>query len=79
MTNPIINLAAIVGDKPIYKSLTVWGVAIFVVAEAASAHLCEVEILNVATCGTIATVLKYIGGILGVLGLRRAATAPNSG
>jgi hypothetical protein len=81
MSNPIpvLDLSAMFGGKPVYKSMTAWGLALFVAAQAGMVELCGAEVLTAATCGAFATVLKYIGGILTVLGIRRAATAPNAG
>lgn len=77
-TNPVLNLSALFGDKPAYKSMTAWGLVIFVMAEAAAGEVCDAGLISVAACSTVATVLKYVGGVLTVLGLRRAATAPNT-
>ena len=64
-------------NKPIYKSITAWGVVIFVAAEAGITQACGGELLGAGLCGTIAAGLKYVGGALTALGLRRAAVAPN--
>jgi hypothetical protein len=74
----VLDLSALVGNKPVLKSLTVWGLIIFTAAQAGAVEACTAGLLGTGVCATITTILKYVGGALTVLGLRRAATAPNT-
>jgi hypothetical protein len=67
----------LLGDKPWFKSLTTWGVIVFIAAEAGITEACAGGALGTGLCATLATGLKYIGGALAVFGLRRAAVSPN--
>jgi len=70
----VVNLSAIVGDKPVWKSWTMRGLALIAVAEVIVVQLCspEVGLLSVATCGTLQYWMNGIGGFLVVIGLRKA-------
>lgn len=73
----VLDLTKLVGDKPIFKSMTVWGVLIFVGVTAMLDQACSQGLISEVTCGTMTAWAKNIGGVLTVLGLRRAATAEN--
>ncbi len=77
MANSVINLSAIVGDKPLLKSLTVWGVILYFGVVGVIDQACQQGLMADATCGRLSSIFTTVGGILTVLGLRRAATAPN--
>ena len=79
MSEPFINLTSLVGDKPLYKSMTVWGLALWQMGQPVLDSLCSAGILDVDTCGTAGEWLVKIGVILTGLGIRRAATSPNTG
>lgn len=55
-------------DKPIFKSLTVWGGIVWTVV--------ELLVANGVVGGTTAAVLEKAGPILMLLGLRRAMVSP---
>ena len=78
---PVINLNALVGDKPVWKSWTMRGLALIAVAEVIVAQLCspELALLSEATCGNLTYWMNGLGGFLVVIGLRKASTAPNTG
>ena len=62
------------GEKKWYKSMTAWGVILFSAAQAGLGGACgEAMLLPEATCSWITSALTTVGGILTVLGLRRAA------
>ena len=60
--------------KPVWKSLTVWGLALWVAAEACAAGFASAEL-----CATLDHWATIVSGVLVSLGIRRAATAPNTG
>lgn len=66
------------GGKPWFKSVTAWGLVIFAAGSAAATGACEVGLLSSSVCETAMTVVQWTGGILVTLGLRKAATAPNT-
>ena len=62
----------IFGGKSWYNSFTAWGLILFTAGDAAVGAVCnESSILPVAFCATATAVVKGLGGILTVLGLRR--------
>ena len=81
MSAAIFNLGALVGDKPVWKSMTAWGLALFAAVPPALDVLCAegTGVLSTETCAMLTTWAQNVGGVLTVLGLRRAATAPNVG
>lgn len=74
----VLNLGALVGDKPIYKSITAWGLVLWVGVGAALNQACGVGVLSAELCATIGGWTDGIGQVLTFLGIRRAATAPNT-
>lgn len=68
-------------DKPIFKSITAWGLVIFVMGEAGVATLCGSPELtfggtfttNSAFCDLANTILAKAGMVLTALGVRKAA------
>lgn len=66
------------GGKPWFKSVTAWGIVIFAAGSAAATGACEVGLLSTSACATVMSIVKWTGGILVTLGLRKAATAPNT-
>ncbi len=60
----------IFGDKPFYKSLTAWGLILLGAAEAA--------VLSGLIPPEFAKFVTYAGAAAVALGLRKAATSPNS-
>ena len=73
-------LSKILGGKPWYESMTIWAGIIFTIANVGVVQLCnpEVAILSAAVCGTLVKGMNLVGGWLAMLGIRRAATAPNA-
>ena len=63
----------VLGGKDWFESLTVWGLIIFVAADAVTAEVCARGLMSAAWCADAVGFLKTVGGILGVLGVRRAA------
>ena len=74
-------LRTILGGKPWYESMTIWAGITFTVANVAVVQLCapEVAILSATVCGWLVKSMNMVGGWLALLGIRKAATAPNSG
>lgn len=62
--------------KDWWQSLTVWGVGLYVAAQAIADALCApgMGLLPGDWCPQIASVLDTVGKVLVALGLRRAAT-----
>ena len=60
----------IFGDKPWYKSLTAWGLIVLTAAEGA--------VQSGLLPPGLATYVAYAGAAAVALGLRKAATSPNS-
>lgn len=66
--------SSIFGGKPWYESLTAWGVILISVLEG-------VEAAGLVPPGLGESVIalgQSLGGVLAVLGIRKAATAPNT-
>jgi len=79
MPNSVINLSTLVGGKPIWKSITMWGIAIWTGGAAVLDQACGGGLLSESLCMTLTGWVETVGAVLTVVGLRRAATAPNSG
>lgn len=61
-------------NKAWYKSLTAWGLIIYMSAQAGLGGACgEAALLPEATCSWITNAMGGIGSVLTVLGLRRAS------
>ena len=67
------------GGKSWYKSLTAWGVIVFIVVTSAIDQVCAAGVASDSLCATLTTWSETIGAVLVTLGIRKAATAPNSG
>ncbi|MBR23332.1 MAG: hypothetical protein CMF57_13060 [Leifsonia sp.] len=65
--------------KPVWKSLTVWGLALWVAAEAVLGEVCAAGFASAELCATLDHWATIVSGVLVSLGIRRAATAPNTG
>lgn len=63
----------VLGGKDWFQSLTVLGLLIFVGAEAVVNEVCARDLASAALCAQAVSFLKTMGGILTVLGVRRAA------
>jgi len=76
----MFNISAIFGGKSWYKSLTAWGVVLWAGLAPMLSAACgdEASLLPATTCATLSTVATWAGSILTVLGVRKAATAPNA-
>lgn len=70
----------LLGGKPWYESLTVWGVIIISTAQTFVTGACDPEaaVLGAAACGILVKGLTLVGGILTTFGIRKAATAKNA-
>lgn len=78
MSAPIIDLSAALGGKSWYKSLTVWGLIIFAGATAGAQEACELGAFSGGVCDNIERWGATLGTVMTGLGIRRAATAPNT-
>lgn len=58
--------------KPWYRSFTVWGLLIFVGASGAVDQVCSAGLLSPEHCTLVQEILQKVGGVLTVLGIRRA-------
>ena len=76
----MFDLNAIFGGKSWYKSLTAWGLVILGGISPLVGGACapDVSLLSFETCEYLTTALNWAGQILTVLGIRKAATAPNT-
>lgn len=63
--------------KPWFKSLTAWGLLVFFGLTALIDQACAEGLLSHETCATLQGWSRSVGGVLTVLGLRKAATAKN--
>ncbi len=70
----VINLQAIIGDKPVWKSWTMRGLALIALAEVVVVQLCGegLGLLSESTCSTLQYWMNGLGGFLVVIGLRKA-------
>ena len=75
----IFNISAIFGDKPWFKSMTAWGLIIFFGGTAMLEQACSEGLIAAGVCAFALKATQTVGSIVGVLGLRRAAQAPNVG
>ncbi len=66
-----MNLMNILGDKPLYRSVTMWGLAVFVGVTAAFDEVCARELLSQSACDTGVYWAEKIGTVLGAIGIRR--------
>jgi hypothetical protein len=66
------------GGKAWFKSMTAWGLIVWATAEAVMGQICEAGILSPDACSSAGAIVSAAGAILAALGIRRAATAPNS-
>lgn len=60
--------------KPWFKSLTVWGLILWVGASASLNEACSGGLLASGTCDTLTHITAGVGQVLTFLGIRRAAT-----
>jgi hypothetical protein len=58
--------------KPWFKSLTAWGLVVFVGATAGADAVCAAGMISPETCAMLKSGAEKVGGVLVVLGLRRA-------
>jgi hypothetical protein len=79
VTNSVIDVSAYFGGKPWFQSLTAWGLVVFFGLTAALDQACSAGVFGEGLCMTLTGWSESLGAVLTVLGLRRAATAPNSG
>lgn len=79
MPSSVINLSALTGDKPIWQSITAWGLVVFFGLTAALDQACAGGVFSDDLCGKLTGWSEALGAILVTLGIRRAATAPNTG
>jgi hypothetical protein len=71
----------IFGGKDFYKSLTAWGVILIAGVQAGEATgVVPIGTAAAATgsAGAVVKLVEALGGLLIVLGIRKAATAPNT-
>jgi hypothetical protein len=69
------------GDKALYKSITLWGLVIYNIGDELVTQLCGTPELTFAgtviasstACGVAVTAVQKAGVILGILGVRKAA------
>ena len=63
----------IFGGKPWFRSFTAWGLIVFGLGEYVVANACGVDpaLLSVSMCASASGVMKAVGTVLTVLGLRR--------
>lgn len=59
-------------NKPIYKSMTVWGLVLFAGAAPMLDAACQSGALSVDACTAAAVWLEKAGAVLTALGIRRA-------
>lgn len=79
MTNPLSKiLDTLVPGRAIYKSMTVWGLALFFGAEVFIDSACDLGLMSFQGCQWALTFSKAAGVSLGALGLRRAAMKGSS-
>ena len=68
----VIDLNALVGGKTWYKSMTVWGLATYTIGETLVAAVCgEGGFLPDSVCEPFSAIVKGLGVVLTVLGIRR--------
>jgi hypothetical protein len=72
-------LGNIFGGKTWYKSMTAWGVLFLTVAWTIIPEMANLGLITVEGAGTLTKWLTVISGPLNILGIRRAAQAPNVG
>lgn len=70
-------LSKIFGGKSWYKSMTGWGTLILALAWTLIPGLGELGVLDAGTVDMITGMMTKSGTLLGVLGIRKAASAPN--
>jgi hypothetical protein len=66
------------GEKAWYQSVTAWGLVVYAAATAGATAACESGLLSFQTCDSVETLGATLGSVLVVLGLRKAATAPDT-
>ncbi len=59
-------------NKPIYKSMTVWGLVLFAGAAPMLDAACQTGALGAESCAAFAVWLEKAGAVLTALGIRRA-------
>ena len=64
------------GDKPWYKSLTSWGLIVFVGATSVLDEACVQGMMSSDVCDIAKGLLSNVGVVLTVLGIRKAANTP---
>ena len=64
--------AAYVPGRALYRSMTVWGLALYFGAETFVNEACEMHLMSFHTCQWWLTVLQSSGVVLTALGIRRA-------
>jgi len=69
----IVNLNAIFGGKPWFKSVTAWGLVALVGVTSGLDEACAAGMLSEAHCVTATAWATNIGLVLTALGFRRAA------
>lgn len=74
VTNPFSKiLDTLVPGRALYKSMTVWGLAVYFGAEKFIDRSCELGLIAFNECQWWLAFLQSVGVVLGALGLRRAA------
>jgi hypothetical protein len=71
-------LQKLFGDKPWYQSITAWGLVIYTIAMAGGNAACEAGLLSFSACDTVESIGGTIGIVITALGIRKAATAPDT-
>ena len=70
----VINLNAIFGGKPWFKSLTAWGLVVLVGVTSGLQEACAAGVLSESICSTGETWSTHVGLVLTALGIRRASS-----
>lgn len=71
-------LSKFFGDKPWFKSMTAWALLIFFCAETLVPEAGKQGLIDAGVVKTLMGWMNTAAVLLGGLGIRRAATAPNA-
>ena len=70
-------LDQIFGGKPWFKSMTGWGALVLTMAWTLVPGLAEMGVISPETTATLTGMMTKAGSVLGMLGIRKAATTAN--
>ena len=66
------------GGKPWFKSMTGWGALGLTMAWTLIPGLAEMGVISAETASTLSGMMTKAGSLLGMLGIRKAATTANT-